>query len=227
MSARGRLEVRDLRVVRDRKVLVRDVSFVAEPGKITALIGPSGCGKTTILKAVGLLESIQGGEIVLDGRALQDLDERQLQRERLRGNILAYVFQSHALFDDLRSCVASELGGDLSHLTSFGFSGGALWNALLLMERSDTLASMVSASGGTGQATADRAHRLRASLRHVLEHFGFEVARAFDRRHQNFAVALALARLLLLDLGLQVGDRLLHHPGAFDHLRQKHFTGAE
>lgn len=57
------------------------------------------------------------------------------------------------LYDDLRSCVASELGGDLTRLSSFGFSGGALWNSLLIMHRADTLAAAVSASGGTGQAS--------------------------------------------------------------------------
>ena len=52
------------------------------------------------------------------------------------------------LFDDLRTCVADELGGDVRRLHSMGFSGGALWTTQILMSRSDTLASAVEFSGG-------------------------------------------------------------------------------
>ena len=52
------------------------------------------------------------------------------------------------LFDDLRTCVAQELGGDMRRLHSMGFSGGALWTTQILMSRSDTLASAVEFSGG-------------------------------------------------------------------------------
>ena len=97
----ARLEARGLTVVRGGRELVRAIDLVAEPGKITVLIGSSGCGKTTILKALALLEPVQGGVIELEGRPLQDLDERTIQSEELRGHVLAYVFQSHALFDDL------------------------------------------------------------------------------------------------------------------------------
>jgi ABC-type transporter Mla maintaining outer membrane lipid asymmetry ATPase subunit MlaF len=97
----ARLEARGLRVVRGGRELVRDIDVAAEPGRITVLIGPSGCGKTTILKALALLEPVQGGTIELDGRALHTADERSIRREGLRGHVLAYVFQSHALFDDL------------------------------------------------------------------------------------------------------------------------------
>ncbi|MBL8899349.1 MAG: ATP-binding cassette domain-containing protein [Planctomycetes bacterium] len=98
----SRLEARALSLVREERELVRDIDVVAEPGRITVLVGPSGCGKTTVLKALALLEPIQGGTISLDGRALHTLGEREIRREGLRGHVLAYVFQSHALFDDLR-----------------------------------------------------------------------------------------------------------------------------
>lgn len=58
-----------------------------------------------------------------------------------------------ALYDDLRACAASEAGADMTRVSSFGFSGGALWTSLLLMERGDTLSTAVTASGGTGQAS--------------------------------------------------------------------------
>lgn len=97
----ARLEARGIRIVRSGREIVSDIDLVAEPGKITVLIGASGCGKTTILKALALLEPTQGGEIQLNQRAIHQLSESAIQRERLRGPVLAYVFQSHALFDDL------------------------------------------------------------------------------------------------------------------------------
>jgi hypothetical protein len=51
---------------------------------------------------------------------------------------------------------------------------------------------------------------------------------ALDRRHQDLALAAqAGAGLFRFDVGQQVGDRLLHDAGRFDHLRQEHLAGAE
>ncbi|MEK9942505.1 MAG: ATP-binding cassette domain-containing protein, partial [Gammaproteobacteria bacterium] len=46
---------------------VNDVSFVAESGTLTVLLGPSGCGKSTILRMVAGLESVDQGEILING----------------------------------------------------------------------------------------------------------------------------------------------------------------
>ena len=56
--------------------------------------------------------------------------------------------QDLALFDDLRTCAAQNFDVNLDMLTSGGFSGGALFNTVLLSERSDTLAGVVEMSGG-------------------------------------------------------------------------------
>jgi len=72
---------------------VNDVSFVAESGTLTVLLGPSGCGKSTILRMVAGLESVDQGEILING-----LDVTQ-QDPALRG--VSMVFQSYALFPHL------------------------------------------------------------------------------------------------------------------------------
>ena len=53
-----------------------------------------------------------------------------------------------ALFDDLRTCVANNFSVNLDSLVSAGFSGGSLFNTILLSHRSDTLAAAVEFSGG-------------------------------------------------------------------------------
>ncbi|MCB9662715.1 MAG: hypothetical protein H6732_01285 [Alphaproteobacteria bacterium] len=55
------------------------------------------------------------------------------------------------LFDDLRSCIVEGLAADPWRVTSWGFSGGGLWNSLLIMDRSDVFAAAATASGGTDQ----------------------------------------------------------------------------
>ena len=53
------------------------------------------------------------------------------------------------LFDDLRTCVAQELGADMRRVSAMGFSGGGLFTTVVARERGDTLASIVEMSGGS------------------------------------------------------------------------------
>ncbi|MGH7095408.1 MAG: ABC transporter ATP-binding protein, partial [Stellaceae bacterium] len=69
---------------------VRDLSFTIEDGEFVVFVGPSGCGKTTTLRLIAGFEELDGGEIRIDGRVVNDLEPRD------RG--LGMVFQSHALF---------------------------------------------------------------------------------------------------------------------------------
>jgi subfamily B ATP-binding cassette protein MsbA len=75
----------------DEKVL-RGMSFVAEPGKLTALVGPSGGGKTTVFNLLLRFYEAERGKIVIDGQ-----DIRQVSRRSLRHQI-AYVGQDVFLF---------------------------------------------------------------------------------------------------------------------------------
>jgi subfamily B ATP-binding cassette protein MsbA len=72
--------------------VLRDLSLVAEPGKMTALVGPSGGGKSTILNLVLRLYEQQAGKITIDGQ-----DIAQVSRHSLRQQI-AYVGQDVFLF---------------------------------------------------------------------------------------------------------------------------------
>src|SRR3982751_1231860 len=69
---------------------VDDVSFVAEDGKVTALLGPSGSGKSTVLRMIAGLERPDTGRITLAG---EDQTEASVQDRRV-----GFVFQHYALF---------------------------------------------------------------------------------------------------------------------------------
>lgn len=68
------------------------ISFVAEPGKVTAIIGSTGCGKSTLVHLIPRLYDVTEGAITLDG-----VDIRELSMEELRGSI-GFVPQKGVLF---------------------------------------------------------------------------------------------------------------------------------
>jgi putative ABC transport system ATP-binding protein len=74
---------------------LRGVDFAVPRGEMVAIMGPSGCGKTTLLNCLSGIDSIDGGEILIDGRALQTLSDRQLTD--YRGRSMGFVFQSFNL----------------------------------------------------------------------------------------------------------------------------------
>ncbi|OBB42183.1 ABC transporter ATP-binding protein [Mycobacterium sp. 852002-51961_SCH5331710] len=77
----------------DRKVL-SDVSFVAEPGTLTALVGPSGSGKSTITKLIARFYDVDAGVVRVGGVDVRDQLTADLMAQ------LSLVFQDVYLFDD-------------------------------------------------------------------------------------------------------------------------------
>lgn len=68
----------------------KDIHVTIQGGKLVALLGPSGSGKTTILRMIAGLEQPDSGEILIDGRVVNDVPGSE------RG--IGFVFQSYALF---------------------------------------------------------------------------------------------------------------------------------
>ncbi|MGN0656106.1 MAG: sulfate/molybdate ABC transporter ATP-binding protein, partial [Ruminiclostridium sp.] len=67
-----------------------DVSFGIEKGRLIGLLGPSGSGKTTILRMIAGLENPDSGEIIIDGKVVNNIPASE------RG--IGFVFQNYALF---------------------------------------------------------------------------------------------------------------------------------
>ena len=79
--------------------VLKDVSLVAEAGKLTCLLGPSGCGKTTLLRLAAGLETVQDGRIYLQGKQVANGAEGQSLPPEKRG--IGLMFQDYALFPHL------------------------------------------------------------------------------------------------------------------------------
>jgi ATP-binding cassette subfamily B protein len=72
--------------------VIRNLSFRAEPGSVTALVGPSGGGKSTILNLLLRLYEVNGGAILIDGQDIAGVSRQSLRRQ------MAYVGQDVFLF---------------------------------------------------------------------------------------------------------------------------------
>lgn len=87
----GEVEVRAL----------RGVSMKIKRGEFIAIMGPSGSGKTTLLNQLGLLDTPNSGEIIIDGTDTSRMSDREKGEFRLHN--LGYVFQDYALIPELNA----------------------------------------------------------------------------------------------------------------------------
>jgi ATP-binding cassette subfamily B protein len=91
----ARVELRDVSFAyRPNEPVLNRMSFVAEPGKITALVGPSGGGKSTVLALLLRLYEVNDGDVLIDGQAISGVSRKSLRQQT------AYVGQDVYLFRD-------------------------------------------------------------------------------------------------------------------------------
>jgi len=89
-----RLALEDVAFAYGDQPVLRGLSFVAEPGQVTALVGPSGAGKSTVFHLLTRLADPQAGRVTLNGLDLREMDPAALRRA------FAVVAQDTALFDE-------------------------------------------------------------------------------------------------------------------------------
>jgi ATP-binding cassette subfamily B protein len=79
---------------RDHVQVLHDISFVAEPGQMVALVGPSGAGKTTITHLVARLYDVDAGAVRVGGHDVRDVTLQSLE------DVVGYVTQDAHMFHD-------------------------------------------------------------------------------------------------------------------------------
>ena len=78
----------------NRETVLRDVSFTAKQGEVTALVGPSGGGKTTVSRLATRFWDNQTGTITVGGMKISEIDPEKLM------SLYSIVFQDVTLFDN-------------------------------------------------------------------------------------------------------------------------------
>lgn len=68
--------------MRSDDYILKDISFVIEPGEKVAFVGATGAGKSSILNLIGRYFDIQKGEILIDGVNIKDIDTDAARRDR-------------------------------------------------------------------------------------------------------------------------------------------------
>ena len=79
--------------------VLKDVSFTLPEGSLACLLGPSGSGKSTLLNILGGIETVDEGEIIVNGAQLSHMNKKEL--ERYRRKQLGFVFQFYNLVENL------------------------------------------------------------------------------------------------------------------------------
>jgi lipoprotein-releasing system ATP-binding protein len=103
--------------------VLHDIDLDLAPGELAAIVGPSGSGKSTLLHVIGGLERADRGDIEVDGRRWDRMDERLLAAERNR--TLGFVFQFHQLLPDFTALENVALPGRIAGRSGVAARGRA------------------------------------------------------------------------------------------------------
>ena len=96
MNELALLELKNVSMVYNGKVRALDgINFSVEKGEWVAIMGPSGSGKTTLMNIIGCMDKATGGEVILDGIDLSDVDADKLTE--IRREKIGMVFQQFHL----------------------------------------------------------------------------------------------------------------------------------
>lgn len=76
-----------------------DIDLTIQAGDYISVSGPSGCGKSTLLSILGLLDSFNSGQYIIEGKDVSELSSDEAAE--IRSQSIGFVFQSFNLIDEL------------------------------------------------------------------------------------------------------------------------------
>lgn len=79
--------------------VLRGAGLKANRGEFVSVVGQSGSGKSTLLHVMGLLDAPDVGEVLLDGKRIDNL--KQKARDQLRNHVFGFIFQFYHLLPEL------------------------------------------------------------------------------------------------------------------------------
>tara|TARA_B100001564_G_scaffold164367_1_gene138186 strand:- start:527 stop:1177 length:651 start_codon:yes stop_codon:yes gene_type:complete len=92
------IKINNLHHYFDNIKVLNGINLEINNGEIVSILGKSGAGKTTLLNLIGTLDDIQNGEIIINGRLINDLSLKELCK--FRNEEIGFVFQFHNLLPE-------------------------------------------------------------------------------------------------------------------------------
>ena len=80
-------------------IILKDISFQVQAGEFLTVMGPSGSGKSTLLYSISGMDSIDSGQVVLDGQEISALSEEEASKLRLTK--MGFIFQMPTMLKNL------------------------------------------------------------------------------------------------------------------------------
>lgn len=146
------LQAKNLRRSYSNLPVLKGIDLGIEPGEIVSIVGASGAGKTTLLQILGTLDRPDAGELIIDGKNVFQLNDRQLAR--FRNEKIGFVFQFNNLLPEFTAlenvCLPGFIAGTDERRVRE--RAASLLTTLGLSERQQHLPSQLS--GGEQQRTA-------------------------------------------------------------------------
>ena len=111
------IEIKHLSKRFDSLVVLDNVSFQVDDAKLVVVLGPSGTGKSVLLKAMLGILPVDSGEVLFDGKSIQNATESEIYEIRKQ---VGFVFQGTALFDSMN--VADNIALPLTEHTTMSYA---------------------------------------------------------------------------------------------------------
>jgi putative ABC transport system ATP-binding protein len=86
---------------------LRGVDLTIKRGEMVSIMGPSGCGKTTLLNCLSGLDAVDSGDILIEGKSIRSMSDRD--RTRYRARRMGFVFQFYNLLGVLTAAENVEM----------------------------------------------------------------------------------------------------------------------
>jgi lipoprotein-releasing system ATP-binding protein len=206
----------------DREIpVLQGASAELYPGQAVALVGPSGAGKSTLLHIAGLLETPDGGRVIVNGADCSRLNDTE--RTRVRRNEMGFVYQFHQLlpeFSALENVLLPQmirgvpkragearakqlltmlgLGDRLTHQPS-QLSGGEQQRTAIARALANS-PKLLLADEPTGNLDPETSAHVFHELLELIRHTGVAALMATH----NLALASRMHRVLRLERGLLI-----------------------
>src|SRR6478672_6554892 len=129
-----------------RHKAVDDISFTVYDKEFMVLVGPSGCGKSTLLRMIAGLEEISEGNLLIDGKRMNEMTPRQRD--------IAMVFQNYALYPHMTVYDNMAFGLKLQNFSKAEIKNRVMETAQLLEIEDELYKKPKTLSGGQRQRVA-------------------------------------------------------------------------